>query len=160
MFLRIETIAEKKLAGKSLKMSFTDNRTGELWKSFMPLRKTIEQQVSANLFSVQQYDELFSMQEFDPHLEFVKRAAVEVSSFSHLPAGIEPFVLPGGLYAVFLHKGAATDTKIFQYIFREWIPASAYVLDNRPHFELLGEKYKNDQPDSEEEIWIPVKAKL
>ncbi len=160
MFLRIETISEKKLAGKSLKMSFVNNRTGELWKSFMPLRKTIQQQVSTNLFSVQQYAEVFNIQQLNPHLEFMKWAAVEVSSFSVLPDGIEPFILPGGLYAVFLHKGDAADNKTFQYIFQEWIPASAYVPDNRPHFELLGEKYKNDHPDSEEEIWIPIKAKL
>jgi len=32
-------------------------------------------------------------------------------------------------------------------------------LDNRPHFEVLGEKYKNGDPESEEEIWIPVKEK-
>jgi AraC family transcriptional regulator len=32
-------------------------------------------------------------------------------------------------------------------------------LDNRPHFEILGEKYKQGSPDSEEEIWIPVKEK-
>jgi AraC family transcriptional regulator len=36
---------------------------------------------------------------------------------------------------------------------------SAYDLDNRPHFEILGEKYKNESPDSEEELWIPVKLK-
>jgi hypothetical protein len=26
-------------------------------------------------------------------------------------------------------------------------------------FEILGDKYINDHPDSEEEIWIPVKLK-
>jgi AraC family transcriptional regulator len=49
--------------------------------------------------------------------------------------------------------------KTFQYIFGTWLPNSEYVLDNRPHFEILGEKYKNDDPTSEEEIWIPIKAK-
>ena len=159
MFLRIETIPEKKLIGKRLKMSFANNRTGELWKSFMPLRKTIQQRLSPDLFSVQQYGESFSIEQFNPRLEFEKWAAEEVSSFSDLPQGMESFLLPEGLYAVFLHKGAATDTKTFQYIFQSWIPDSDYVLDNRPHFELLGEKYKNDQPDSEEEIWIPIKPK-
>jgi len=28
------------------------------------------------------------------------------------------------------------------------------------HFELLGEKYKNNHPDSEEEVWIPIKEKI
>jgi AraC family transcriptional regulator len=42
------------------------------------------------------------------------------------------------------------------YIFNTWLPKSGYQLDRRPHFEILGEKYKNNNPDSEEEIWIPI----
>jgi AraC family transcriptional regulator len=45
----------------------------------------------------------------------------------------------------------------FTYIFTRWLPASGYQLDNRPHFEILGDKYKNNDPESEEEIWIPVR---
>ena len=47
----------------------------------------------------------------------------------------------------------------FQYIFTNWLPNSEYELDNRPHFEILGDKYINGSADSEEEIWIPVKYK-
>ncbi len=39
------------------------------------------------------------------------------------------------------------------------LPNSEYELENRPHFEVLGEKYKNNDPNSEEEIWIPIKKK-
>jgi AraC family transcriptional regulator len=42
------------------------------------------------------------------------------------------------------------------YIFNTWLPQSNYQLAPRPHFEILGEKYKNNHPDSEEEIWIPI----
>lgn len=70
------------------------------------------------------------------------------------------FILRGGLYAVFIHKGDASKAaQTFQYIFGTWLPNSAYVLDDRPHFEILGEKYKRDSPDSEEEVWIPIKKK-
>ena len=68
-------------------------------------------------------------------------------------------MLPEGNYAVFNYKGLSTDTAVFHYIFFEWLPNSDWVLDDRPHFEVLGSKYKNDSVDSEEEIWIPVKAK-
>jgi AraC family transcriptional regulator len=72
---------------------------------------------------------------------------------------METFTLKAGLYAVFLHKGAAvTATETFQHIFGIWLPKSEYILDNRPHFEILGEKYKNNDPSSEEEIWIPIKT--
>jgi AraC family transcriptional regulator len=72
---------------------------------------------------------------------------------------MELFTLKGGLYAVFDYKGPSDDKSIFQYIYSTWVPKSKYKLDNRPHFEVLGEKYKNNDPESEEEIWIPIQLK-
>jgi AraC family transcriptional regulator len=73
---------------------------------------------------------------------------------------MQSFLLPGGLYAVFHYKGLPSEgAKTFQYIFGTWLPGSEYALDNRPHFEVLGERYNNNSPDSEEEIWIPVKPR-
>jgi AraC family transcriptional regulator len=69
-------------------------------------------------------------------------------------------ILSEGLYAVFIHKGPASQgEKTFRYIFNTWLPASDYLLDNRPHFEIMGEKYKNEDSLSEEEVWIPIKLK-
>ncbi len=160
MFLRTETISPKKLVGQRIRMSLSDDRTGELWKGFMPRRKDISNQVSTDLFCVQVYHTIPGINPFNPNDYFDKWAATEVTDFNRVPSGMETFLLPAGLYAVFLHIGAAaTGAKTFQYIFETWLPGSGYATDNRPHFELLGGKYKNDQPDSEEEIWIPVKPK-
>lgn len=139
-----------------LTMSFMDNKTGLLWQQFMPRRKEITNNVSSDLISLQVYPADFN---FSPGKEFTKWAAIEVSDFNNVPDQMETFELPAGQYAVFHYKGASTDTRIFQYIFQEWLPQSNYQLDNRPHFEVLGEKYKNASPDSEEEIWIPVKSR-
>jgi AraC family transcriptional regulator len=157
---RIEQLSEKKLIGKRLKMTHSNNRTFELWRSFMPRRREIMNTVTADLFSMQVYDSTFDFSKFNPDSEFVKWAAVEVTNFDSIPNNMESFVLPSGLYAVFIHKGAASEgIKTFQYIFETWVPNSEYLLDQRPHFELLGEKYKNDSADSEEEIWIPIVEK-
>jgi AraC family transcriptional regulator len=156
---RIELLAEKKLAGKQMTMSLTNNKTGDLWRSFMPRRKEIQNSIGTDLYSMQVYDEGYFLN-FDPNATFTKWAAVEVTDFNSIPAEMESIVLPAGLYAVFLYKGAASaGAKTLQYIFETWLPNSDYLLDNRPHFEVLGEKYKNEDPDSEEEIWIPIKAK-
>ena len=72
---------------------------------------------------------------------------------------METYSLAGGLYAVFDYKGSSTDPSIFQHIFGTWLPNSEYMLDDRPHFEVLGDKFKNNDPNSEEEIWIPIKTK-
>ena len=97
--------------------------------------------------------------DFNPDTEFEKWAAVEVTDLNSIPAGMESFILKAGLYAVFLHKGSGTDNSTHQYIYSTWLPNSDYIMDDRPHFEILGEKYRNDDPGSEEEIWIPIRLK-
>ena len=156
---RIETIASKKLVGLHKTMSLADNKTAELWRSFMPRRKEITNNLGAELHSLQVYkpDHFVNFQLTN---EFEKWALTEVTDFENIPAAMETFILPAGTYAVFDYKGkpsAAAPT--FQYIFQTWLPNSDYELDNRPHFEILDEKYKNEDPDSEEMIWIPVKLK-
>ena len=156
----IEFLQEKKLIGVHMKMSIADNRTTELWRSFMPRRKEIKNNLNADLISMQIYGESFDFQNFNIHAPFEKWAAIEVSDFDNLPVGMEAYTLPVGLYAVFLFKGAASEaSETFRYIFERWLPSSGYEIDNRPHFEILGEKYKHEDPSSEEEIWIPIKMK-
>lgn len=154
----VKTISSKKLIGLHLKISLANNKTGDLWKSFMTRRMEIKTSFQSQLFSLQVYDEDY-FQNFNPTKEFSKWSLIEVENFDEVPDCMSTFILPEGMYAVFHYKGSNTDTSIFQYIFGEWLPKSTYVLDHRPHFEILGEKYKNACPDSEEEIWIPIKLK-
>ena len=154
---RIETLLEKKLMGKRLTMSFANNKTFELWNGFMKRTKEIQSNIGNDLYSMQIYPPLFYTH-FDPNREFEKWATIEVKDFDTVPAEMETFTLPGGLYAVFFYKGDARQAApTFQYIIGTWLPNSEYILDERPHFEILGEKYKREDPSSEEEIWIPIK---
>ncbi len=57
------------------------------------------------------------------------------------------------------YKVSGDNSIVFQYIFGSWITKSEYILDDRPHFKILGDKDKNADPDSEEEIWIPIKKR-
>lgn len=155
---RIETLKEKKLVGVRLTMSLANNKTGDLWRSFMPRRKEITNNLTTDLLSMQVYKPTH-FADFKLTNEFDKWAAVEVSNNETIPAGMESFHLPGGLYAIFDYTGSSTDPRIFQYIFGEWLPASAYIVDDRPHFEVLGEKYKNNDPTSEEQICIPIRLR-
>lgn len=139
-------------------MSFANNRTAELWKNFMPRRKEILHTVNRFLYSVECYPDPFFFRSFDPLKPFTKWAAVEVTGTQQVPEGMETLLIPQGLYAVFLYRGKASEgEKAYRYIFSEWLPASSYVLDHRPHFALMGDHYKHDDQESEEELWIPVK---
>lgn len=157
---RIITLPEKKLIGKSLRMTLAKNKTFELWQSFMLQRKKITNNLTTDLISMQIFDGSLDFRDFNLNTEFEKWAAVEVLDFNLIPDRMKTHTLGGGLYAVFIHKGVASDcNKTFQFIFKSWLPNSDYELDKREHFELLGNKYKNDDPDSEEEVWIPIKRK-
>jgi AraC family transcriptional regulator len=153
----ITTLAEKKLVGKREIMSLAENKTPYLWRSFMPQLKDIKNRVSDEMISMSMYSEPLRLGDF--HQKFYKWAAVEVSDFDHVPNDVETSILEGGLYAVFHYQGLSTDNSVFVYIFGTWLPNSNYVLDERPHFEILGNKYKNGDPNSEEDIWIPIKPK-
>ena len=156
---RIEKLNEKKLVGKQLTMSLADNKTGELWKSFVHGHRKITNNLTNDLISMQVYTPTY-FTDFKPTNEFKKYATVEVPDFDNKPNDMETFTLTGGLYAVFDYKGSSTDNSIFQYIFGTWLPGSDFDLDDRPHFEVLGDKYKNNDPTSEEEIWIPIRLKV
>jgi AraC family transcriptional regulator len=146
---RFEILPEKRFIGKRLNMAYTDNKTGDLWRSFMPQLREIENVTGTELYSIEIYPEHF-FTGFNLASQFEKWAAVEVSSLENIPAGMETLLSSAGLYAVFVHYGpASTGPVTFRYIFTEWLPSSAYIVDNRPHFAIMGEKYKSDSADSE-----------
>lgn len=140
-------------------MSLADNRTYELWRSFMTRRAEIHNSIGATLYSVDIYDRTY-FDNFNPQKLFEKWAAVEVTDFVVIPNDMETLSIPKGLYAVFIHKGpASTGAETYRFIFETWLPGSAFELDGRPHFAVMGEKYKNEDPDSEEELWIPIRRR-
>lgn len=156
---RIETSNEKKLIGKRLTMSFADYKVGELWQAFTPRRREITNNLTNELISLVVYKPTH-FADFKPTNEFERWATVEVSNFDNVPTNMETLILPSGLYAVFHYKGSSSDNSIYQYIFGIWVPNSDYELDDRPHFEVLGDRYKINDPNSEEEIWIPIKFRI
>ena len=107
----IQSISPKKLIGYRLTISFANNRTAELWRSFMPRRKEVTNTVSNDLYSLQVYGKDF-FKNFDPSAEFEKWALTEVTDFNTIPEGMETFVLPGGLYAVFHYKGNPANAAV------------------------------------------------
>ncbi len=153
---RIEMLPAKIFVGMRRTMSFSQNSTAELWRSFMPLRKNLRS-VGDELYSIEIYPPSF-FQHFNPDAGFEKWAALELEDSQYAPEDLEKLESPGGLYAIFLYKGAANAaTPFYQYIFNTWLPEHGYTVDERPHFAVMGAQYKQDHPESEEELWIPVK---
>ena len=156
---KIELLPTKKLAGKRIKTSLAENMTFSLWKSFKQMQHEIES-VNNDYYSVEIYDGIVDYNTFTPETTFEKWAAKEVKNFDHVPAGMETLVIPAGLYAVFIHKGTpAKFPETANYIFNEWLPSSDYILDDRPHFEVMDEHYSADDENAVETVWIPILLK-
>jgi len=154
---QIKTFPHTKFIGKSLAISYSDYRIAELWSGFMSRRNEIRNSVGTELYNIQVNPENF---DFNPKTPFMKWAAMAVSAFDTIPDGMEALEILEGLYAVFQYKGDQSGAaSFFNQIYSVWLPNSDYQLDNRPKFEIIGEKYKNNDPNSEEEIWIPIREK-
>ena len=156
---RVEYLAAKLVVGMHRRMSIAKAETHLLWQSFMPRKKEKLNGKNSFLFSLEVFDELNYFSPFNPQHEFEKWAAIEVKNVDAIPEGMEKLIIPEGMYAVFVFKGLRSNAYAFyNQIFSEWLPASEFELELRPHFALMGEKYKKEDPASEEEIYIPIKA--
>ncbi len=155
---KIQNIEEIKLIGMSINHSLSDNKTIELWQKFMPRKKEMSLLKNSWNYAIQQYDVQLKMQDFTFDTKFEIWAAVEMNSFENIPSGMNSLVIPAGQYAMFIHKGnAQTFPKSMAYIMNKWLPESEYKLDERAHFQIMKDEYLGENnPNSEEEIWIPV----
>lgn len=157
---RIEHVPAKLVVGLHRRMSIAKPETHLLWQSFMPRKKEIINGKHSFLFSLDVYDELNYFSQFNPQNEFEKWAAIEVENVDVIPTGMQKLIISEGMYAVFVFKGLTSDAYAFyNQIFSEWLPASEFELELRPHFALMGEKYKKEDPASKEEIYIPIKVR-
>ena len=152
MKFEIKHLPETKLYGEFVEMSLTNNKTHELWKGFIQKLKS-ENLKPAEKYSVAIYPEDY-YQNFSPNTVFEKGACIKDIK----PHNDSKEIILEGKYVVFTYKGKASNAApFFQKIFGETIPQNDLVIDDRPHFELLTDKYLGEHPDSEEEVWIPVK---
>jgi AraC family transcriptional regulator len=142
------------LIGISDEMSLIHNTTPLLWRRFRTELAATHAADSTAFYSLQQYPPDY-FNNFNPAATFVKHALIENNQPNPYPTNWSVFHLQGGVYAVFNHRGG--DTGIFQEIYTQWLPQSGYALDNRPHFEKLPANYIPGHPDSEEDIYIPVR---
>ncbi len=137
-FSRIETYPETSVIGMSCKMSLINNLTSTVWQSFMKERSLVKNRVSDEFLSIQIYP-LGYFEKFNPETVFTKWAGVAVSEETDVPHDMQAYRIPKGLYAVFNYKGLSSDAHhAFRFIFEEWVPQSGYIVDARPHFEVIG----------------------
>lgn len=152
----IRILPETHLVGLHTQTSLVADKTRELWQKFIPQLPKITAWNGQHFFSMQKYPANFAS--FTPQTVIEKWAAVPVRNLDDIPAGLTGYTLQSGKYAVFLYQGTPADfPKTWRIIFHEWLPASEYELDQRAHFEIMGRDYRPDDPNAQEEIWVPIR---
>ncbi|WP_461536294.1 AraC family transcriptional regulator [Spongorhabdus nitratireducens] len=144
-----------KLVGISQQYDDSDLNLPRLWSAFGPYRGKIPNQVSPEFFGIyEQY------QEEDDRVTFSYICSVAVTNFDDVPEGMITRELPEQMYARFTHRGAVADLeKTLKYIWGSWLPKSHYDYVEKPDFELYGNKFNVENPnssDSEIYLHIPV----
>ncbi|QBS09006.1 GyrI-like domain-containing protein [Legionella israelensis] len=154
-------MAEIKLIASKCDMSFSENKTDKLWRSFSPTIKNIPNKKNNFKYSVQIFPDTNFFKDFDPTTTFQKYAAIEADISENLPEKLEVLTIPAGLYAIFTYIGKPSEAeKTFYYIYYQWLKESGFELDERPHFAIMGDKYIGEHPDSEEELFICSSSNL
>lgn len=139
-------------------MNFTNQSPAPLWQRLMPHRSKIQNKASDELYSAEIFPDDFFIQ-FNPTTNFTKVAGIPVSSAVEVPEGLTVVTIPSGLYARFLYKGtAAGAAQFYNSLFTEVLPSAGLKVDNRPHMAIMDHRYKNNDPNSEEYILIPIQA--
>jgi AraC family transcriptional regulator len=158
---KIEVVDAKKLVGFSKRMSLAEDSTAEVWRRLMPRRSEIVNRATTSYISMRIYSKPAMTVEETLALttEFDKWAAIEVTDWSAVPEGMQRHSLSPGRYAVFVHRGPASEfAATMRFIFGTWLPASAYELDDREHFEVIPEGWNPSSRDAWEEVWVPIRA--
>lgn len=152
---RIEHKEAFTVVGLAGQFTMENNTIAQLWDQFNPRAMEIQDA---------QYDCCLGLCYYEPNYEkgkpFTYMAGRIVSKVDGIPQGMTVREVPACDYAVFEHKGSLeTLQKTYDYIFREWLPASEYEMAPQDDFEWYDYRFKFGQPDSILEIWIPIKKK-
>ena len=137
------------------------NEIGKLWTRFNAYwdahREAFKHEVDAKIG----WELHIGTDEYEQTKEYFVMVGVEVHRIEDLPAPIFAKVLPAGQYAVFVLKGEQMTANWGDAIYKEWLPSSPY----EEAYSCTIERYDGDRfkgwgdPESEMEIWVPVKAK-
>lgn len=158
---RFVELPDLKVAGLRGQTTLRDNVVPQLWAQFMAVRDQIPhpREGGLGLGICEASSENISLLTMNDDVLFSEVAGIEVDSYEGLADSFVAKTVKGGRYAVFTHKGSlAMLRKTFDYIWGTWAFNTKTVLDDREDFEGYDERFLGyDHPDSEIDIYIPVK---
>jgi len=134
---------------------FGKNEQGEipaLWSDLMSRAGEIKDKSQ----SMESYG-LMGMMDKEGNFEYI--AAIPVDRVSEIPEGMVAREINNAKYLVFTHVGDAEKMKeTYDFVYNKYCPECGEdVRYDTYHFELYDERFKNFTPDSEFDIYVPIK---
>lgn len=149
----------------TLKSNAENMDIANLWIRFKPRMEEIAGRINPSVaygICGNLADEDVSPAEMTEDTAYTDLACVEVDDFDRIPDNMIGWTLPGRAYAVFTHKGRLFPNYLqqtYDYIYGTWAARSGYELDGGFDFELYDDRFTTvDDPDSEFDIYVPIKA--
>lgn len=145
-----------KVIGMKVITTQANNTIPQLWDRFNPrcqeIQNIAEKGVCVGVcLSVETKD-------FDENTKFAYIAGMIVENFDQVPEGMETVEILPQKYAVSTHRGSLDklhDT--YHYLYGEWLKNSEYEFSPSAEIEWYDHRFKFNSPDSEFDIYIPVK---
>ena len=133
------------------------NLIPELWERFGSRMQEIKNVARKDVAVEVSYD----MQGTPEEQTFFVLAGLIVESYDELPEGMTHKHVPAHKYAMFTHYGPISRIyETYDHIYNELLPNSAYDIDEAAcTIEWYDERFKMESPDSEYDIYAPVKDK-
>lgn len=154
---RLVSSAPRVLVGMHRDLPLADPAVAALWRAFMPRLGEIAGRADADLVSVL-VRRVGASGPPVPGEPVTRWAAATVVHDAPVPPGMRRLVIPAGEYAVFAYRGTAAGFgAAARYVYADWLPGSGWRLDDRPGFEVLPPGYRPDDPEAEEQVWVPVR---
>ncbi len=153
---RIVKLDKLTLIGRPYFGDAEGNKFAQAWDRFFPFAKEITPRVNENAwYGVEMYGP-----EFEKDHQWMYFPSTEVGSLDAIPEALFAKVLPAATYAVFTVKGGIPKiSETFMYAYGSWIPASPYEVAHPYDFEYYDERFKDDDPDTELDLYIPIRPK-
>jgi len=153
----IVELEEMTVVGIQTLFSMKCNLIPVLWERFSPRMQEIKDVVRKDVVLEVSYD----MQGGGEEVIFFVLAGLIVGSVENIPEGMTYKRVPAHEYAFFTHYGPISriyDT--YDWIYNNLLPRSAYEVDNAAcTIEWYDERFRMDSPDSEYDIYVPVRKR-
>ena len=150
---KIVELGEMKIVGLRY---FGDNKNQEIAQVWQMFNKRIDAIKNQDNKCVIGYCAPGPEGEDKSKFEYVCSAVVD--KVEDVPEGMVTRTIPPHKYAVFTHRGSLETLKqTYNYIYATWFPKSGLEMADNIDFEWYDDRFKDFSPDSEFDIYVPIK---